>query len=82
MIQRDVDVIVKELIEYIEENKAVDTPEIAKLLDHLKSANYIQFILEAKTHWETGNIITLADELILAISNQLNASKFKKDEFK
>ena len=82
MIQRDVDVIVKELIEYIEENKAVDTPEIAKLLDHLKSANYIQFILEAKTHWETGNIITLTDELILAISNHLTASKFKKDEFK
>ena len=80
MKQRDVNVIVKELIEYIEENKAVDTPEIAKLLDHLKSASYIQFIVEAKTHWETGNIITLTDELILEISNQLAASKFK--EFK
>lgn len=75
MKQRDLDVIVKELIEYIEENKAVDTPEIAKLLDHLKSASYIQFIVEAKTHWETGNIITLTDELILAISNQLTSSK-------
>lgn len=80
MKQRDVDVIVKELIEYIEENKAVDTPEIAKLLDHLKSSSYIQFILEAKTHWGTGNIIRLTDDLILAISNQLINSKFK--EFK
>lgn len=80
MKQRNVDVIVKELIDYIEENKAVDTPVIAKLLDHLKSGSYIQFILEAKTHWEAGNIITLTDELIIAISNQLVASKFK--EFK